>query len=196
MKSKINDFKLLSIWEKRWGKLNDKWSQEFLKDKRINQILVFPPLLIFSAVQNHKKLEEILTYLNKSTHKIKSENKNKEIPPVNLKKRKKKDLGTTLEKESIYEWILRMEVAKFDPESTFPRLQIKSDRETCAEKKKYEKEKDAILALIQLGQRKGELIKQIPYRCNICRNYHNSHLISRQIIQKLKREYKPISRSK
>ena len=194
MRSKIDELKLLSIWEKRWGKLNYKWSQEFLKDKRINQILVFPPLLILNAVQNHKKLEEILTYLNKSTHKIKAENKNKDISPVNLKKRKKKDLGTTLEKESIYEWILRMEVAKFDPESTFSRLLIKSDRETCTEKKKYEKEKHAILALIQLEQRKGELIKQIPYRCNICRNYHNTHLISRQIIQKLKREYKPISR--
>jgi len=194
MKSEINHSKLLSIWENKWGKLNKKWAQEFLNDKRIDQILVFPPLLIFSAIQNHKKIEEILAYLNKSTYKTKTENKNKVTSSVILRKGKKKDLGTTLEKEAIYEWILRMETAKFDPDTTFSRLLIKSDQETCTEKKKYEKEKDAILALIQLEQRKGELIKQIPYRCNICRNYHNTHLISRQIIQKLKRAYKPISR--
>jgi hypothetical protein len=83
-----------------------------------------------------------------------------------------------------------MDVAKFDPESTFPRLIIKSDRETCEGKRKYDQEKEAIFALIKLEKRKSELIKQLPYKCNICLKFHNTHLISREKLEKLLQKYK------
>jgi hypothetical protein len=65
-----------------------------------------------------------------------------------------------------------------------------SDRGHDTSLKPYKDEKDAILAIIELGKRKDELIKQLPYRCNVCRQFHNTHLISRETLAKLIRKYK------
>ena len=190
MKSKIDPDKLLSMWENCWEKLSPKWAESFLKDPRIQKITAFPALSILDAIQKNKKLDEILMYLEESSKQVKIKVDTAEKVVVKPVIRKKKDLGTSAEVNAIYEWLKRMDVAKFNPESTFPRLIIKSDRETCEGKRKYDQEKEAIFALIKLGERKSELIKQLPYKCNICRKFHNTHLISREKLEKLLRKYK------
>ncbi len=191
MNTSINSNKLLSIWEDYWGKLSPEWSNAFLKDPRIEKILIFPGILILSAVQKHRKLDEVLSFLEESSRQVQP----KIILKVNVVPRastnKQKDSATTSEIHTIYEWLTRINVAKFDPDSTFPKLIIKSDKSTCESKRKYDHEKEAIFALIKLEEIKGELIKQLPYKCNICRKFHNTHLISRETIQKLLRKYNP-----
>ncbi len=191
MNSRINPDKLLSIWEDYWGKLSPRWSDTFLKDPRVEKILVYPGLSILSAVQKNRKLDEILSSLEESTRQV----QNKVNLKVNVVPRastnKQKVLGTTSEIQTIHEWLARINVAKLDPDSTFPKLIIKSDKSTCESKRKYDHEKDAIFALLKLEEIKGELIKQLPYKCNICRKFHNTHLISRETIQRLLRKYNP-----
>jgi len=189
MKSKIDPNKLLSMWENCWEKLSPKWSEHFLKDPRIEKIIAFPPLSILDAIQKNKKLEEILQYLEESLKQVKTEVKLVEKATTKSVIKKKKELGTPAEVTAIYEWLIIMNVEKFDPEITFPRLIVKSDPETCESKVQYSSEKDSILALIKLGNKKNELIKQLPYKCNICRKFHNTHLISRESLEKLLRKY-------
>ena len=184
------------MWENCWEKLSPKWSENFLKDPRIEKIIAFPPLSILDAIQKNKKLEEILQYLEESSKQVKTKVNLVEKEVIKPVIKKKKDLGTPAEVNAIYEWLKRMDVAKFDPESTFPRLIIKSDPETCRSKVPYNSEIDSILALIKLGKRNNDLIKQLPYKCNICRKFHNTHLISRKmlgmLLQKYSRSYKNI----
>jgi hypothetical protein len=189
MKSKIDPGKLLSMWENCWEKLSPKWAENFLKDPRIEKITAFPALSILDAIQKNKKLDEILLYLEESSKQVKIKANLAEKVVVKPVIRKKKDLGTPAEVDAIYEWLRRMDVAKFNPESTFPRLILKSDPDTCESKVKYNSEIDSILALIQLENRKKELIKQLPYKCGICGKFHNTHLISREILEKLLRKY-------
>lgn len=183
------------MWENCWEKLSPKWSENFLNDPRIEKIIAFPPLSILDAIQKNKKLDEILFYLEKSSKQVNTKINLVEKVVVKPAIKKKKDLGTPAEVNAIYEWLKRMDVAKFDPESTFPRLIIKSDRETCEGKRKYDQEKEAIFALIKLEQIKSELIKQLPYKCNICLKFHNTHLISRETLQKLIQKYKFAARN-
>jgi len=189
MKSKIDPNKLLSMWENCWEKLSPKWSENFLKDPRIEKIITFPPLSILDAIQKNKKLEEILQHLEESSKQVKTKFNLVEKEVIKPVIKRKKDLGTPSEVNAIYEWLKMMDVAKFDPESTFPRLIVKSDPEICESKVQYSSEKDSILALIKLGNKKNELIKQLPYKCNICRKFHNTHLISRETLEKLLRKY-------
>lgn len=177
------------MWENCWEKLSPKWSENFLKDPRIEKIITFPPLSILDAIQKNKKLEEILQHLEESSKQVKTKVNlvEKEVTKPVIKR--KKDLGTPAEVNAIYEWLKMMDLAKFDPESTFPRLIVKSDPEICVSKVQYGSEKDSILALIKLGNKKNELIKQLPYKCNICRKFHNTHLISRETLEKLLRKY-------
>jgi hypothetical protein len=191
MTTRIKAEKFLSFWEESWGKLSPEWSANFLEDPRTKQILEYPGLLILNAVQQFKKLDEILTHLEGSSVPEKSRLSSKveaSPQPVNSKKA---PLTTPAELQIIHEWLTRMSVAKFDPDSTFPRLIIKSDKETCQSKRKYKSEPEAISALIKLEEVSGDLIKQLPYRCNICLEFHNTHLISRETIQKLLRKYQP-----
>lgn len=189
MKSKIDPNKLLSMWENCWEKLSPKWSEHFLKDPRIEKIIEFPPLSILDAIQKNKKLEAILQYLEESSKQVKSKVGTIEKAATKSVIKKKRELGTPAEINAIYDWLKMMDVANFDPESTFPRLIVKSDPEICESKVQYSSEKDSILALIKLGNKKNELIKQLPYKCNICRKFHNTHLISRETLEKLLRKY-------
>lgn len=193
MTPKIDPQRLLSIWEGIWGKMSPDWALKFLIDDRLKEILTFSDSSINLAILNHKKLDEIVSYLEEHSPKLESSRKPNKVRIKQLSKRKQSSTVSPQEYsdyEEIYEWLLQMSVASFDPESTFPRLIIKSDQYTCESKVTYIDQKNAILALIELGERNGELIKQLPYKCNICRKFHNTHLISRETIQKLLRNYK------
>jgi len=191
MTTRIKAEKFLSFWEESWGKLSPEWSANFLDDPRTKQILEYPGLLILNAVQQFKKLDEILTHLKGSSIAEESRLGSKVEVSLQTVTNKKAPLATPAELQIIHEWLTRMSTAKFDPDSTFPRLIIKSDKETCQSKRKYKSEPAAIFALIKLEEVKGDLIKQLPYKCNICREFHNTHLISRETIQKLLRKYQP-----
>jgi hypothetical protein len=193
MTPKIDPQGLLSIWEGIWGKISPDWAVKFLTDYRVKEILAFPDSSIKLAILNHKKLDEIVLYLKEHSPKIESSPKPNKDRINQLSKRKQSSTISPQDYsdyEEIYEWLLQMSVASFDPENTFPRLIIKSDKYTCESKVTYSDQKNAILTLIELGSRKGELIKQLPYKCNICRKFHNTHLISRETIQKLLHKYK------
>jgi hypothetical protein len=193
MTPKIDPQELLSIWEGIWGKISPDWAVKFLTDYRVKEILTFPDSSIKLAILNHKKLDEIVLYLEEHSPKLEASPKpnNDRIKQLNKRKQSSKVSPQDYsDYEEIYEWLLQMSVASLDPESTFPRLIIKSDKYTCESKVTYIDQENAILTLIELGRRNGELIKQLPYKCNICRKYHNTHLISRETIQKLLRNYK------
>jgi len=51
----------------------------------------------------------------------------------------------------------------------------------------------AILYLMKLEKRKGVSVKQLPYKCKSCRGFHNSHLISRKLLQNLIDKYNSLS---
>jgi len=191
MATRITAEKFLTFWEESWGKLSPEWSSNFLKDLRTEKILAYPGLLILNAVQQYKKLDEILTHLENSSNPEQSKSNSKVEFSSQPENKKKAPLVSPAELQTIHEWLTRMSVTQFDPDSTFPRLIIKSDMETCKGKRKYKSEPLAIFALIKLEEVKGELIKQLPYRCNICGEFHNTHLISRETIQKLLRKYQP-----
>ena len=195
MNRRISPEKFLSIWEQIWGELSDDWRVSFLNDPRIERILTFPDSSIQLALLNNKKLDEVISFLeknssaeatpsNKSPNRIKSGKSKRNTDseyPSNAKE--------ISEYSIISDWLREFSNAELDPENTCPRLLIKSDRDTCQKKVSYTKEKDAIFALINLGKKKGALIKQLPYKCNICRSYHNTHLISRETIHKLLGKY-------
>jgi hypothetical protein len=185
MNPKISVADFLAIWEKRWGKLSPDWLNAFLKDDRVKNITTYPEDLVRSAVAKNKKLDEILKEIENGLSQTKINNK--EVKSNETKEHQ----GVNSEIKVIYDWLTRMNAAKFDPDSVFPRLDIKSDRETCEGKRKYDTEKEAIFELVRLEKVKGELVKQLPYKCNICKRFHNTHLISRETLQKLLRKYKP-----
>ena len=190
MTSRIDAKKFLSFWEDSWGKLTPEWSEKLLNDPRLQEILKHPGLRILSAVQKHKKLDEIVQLLETQAIQIQSKvNPDKKVTAITPDK-KRQNLGSITERTEINDWLAEMQEARFDPESTFPRLIVDSTREICQGKRAYKDEKDAILAIIELGKRKDELIKQLPYRCNVCRQFHNTHLISRETLGKLIRKYK------
>ena len=93
------------------------------------------------------------------------------------------------DRQAIQKWVARMAEAEFDPASTFSSLDVWSDSGTCSKKIRYEGTSEAILALIRIEKRKGNLVKQIPYRCKNCRGVHNTHLISRAALAKLISKY-------
>lgn len=193
MTPKIDPQGLLSIWEGIWGKISPDWAVKFLTDSRVKKILVFPDSSIKLAMLNHKKLDEIVSYLKEYSPELETSPKPDKGKIEQLSKRKGSSTVNPQDYsdyEEIYEWLIQMSIAPFDPESTFPRLIIKSDIETCESKVRFINQKDAILTLIELGKRKAELIKQLPYKCNVCRKFHNTHLISRETIQKLLNDYK------
>jgi hypothetical protein len=190
---KIDPQGLLLIWEGIWGKISPDWAVKFLTDSRVKKILAFPDSSIKLAILNHKKLDEIVTYLEEHSPKLEASPKTNNGRIKQLSKTKQSSKASPQDYsdyKEIYEWLLQMSVASFDPENTFPRLIIKSDKYTCESKVTYADQKNAILTLIELGKRNGELIKQLPYKCNVCRKFHNTHLISRETIQKLLRNYK------
>jgi hypothetical protein len=189
MNSKINVADFLAIWEKRWGKLSPDWLNAFLKDDRVKKITTYPEDLVRSTVSKKKKLDEILLELEITSRKVKSDTN--EIFNVRKGRNRKVDF----EIKDIYEWLTRMNEAELDPDSTFLRLEIKSDKETCQNKRKFSTEKEALFALIKLEKVKGEMIHQLPYKCNICKSFHNTHLISRETLKKLLNRYKPTKKN-
>lgn len=189
MKSRIDAEKFLSFWEDSWGKLTPDWSEKLLNDPRLQEILNRPGLRILSAVQKYKKLDEIIQLLESQASQIQSKANPGESASIQPPDKKRQNLSSPTERNEINDWLQRMQQAKFDPESTFPRLIVDSTKEICKSEKAYKSDKDAILAIIDLGKRKGELIKQLPYKCNVCRNFHNTHLISRETLSKLVRKY-------
>ena len=190
MTSRIDAKKFLSFWEDSWGKLTPEWSEKLLNDPRLQEILKHPGLRILSAVQKHKKIDEIVQLLESQASQIQSKVNPEKKVIVKTSDKKRQNLGSLAERTEINDWLTKIQETTFDPESTFPRLIVDSTREICEGKRAYKDEKDAILAIIELGNRKDELIKQLPYRCNVCRQFHNTHLISRETLGKLIRKYK------
>jgi hypothetical protein len=191
MTTRISPSKFLSFWEDSWGKLSPEWSENFLSDIRIDKILIYPGLVILSAVQKHRKLDEILSFLEANSNPIRVTDKSGGVVLERPVSNRQQNKPTFSDVKEIFAWLTRMKDSKFDPENTFPRLIVKSTREICEGKRKYKSEKDAILALINLEEIKGELVKQLPYKCNICREFHNTHLISRETFEKLLRKCNP-----
>jgi len=188
---------LLTAWQEKWGELDSKWTTKFLKDPRIEKILSYPEASIRLAIASERKFDEIISYLER--HQAIFENSFSQTKIVETRHLKQKTFINSkrfskeaLEINEIWEWLSDFSLTQLDPENTFPRLLIKSDRETCQAKIVYKNEREAIIALIKLGNRKGEIIKQLPYKCNICRQFHNTHLISRETIQKLLSKYKKL----
>jgi hypothetical protein len=189
MKSITSATKFLSIWESYWGELSSNWTESFLVDARIDSILVFDDLLILQAVQENRKLDQILNALErKSKQLVLQEQSNvKSFSKTNLDSQL--GLGTENERIEIKEWLKEFARGKLNPDEVVTWLNVRTDAETCIAKRQYGSEKDAILASIRLGKQNGEVIKQLPYKCNICRQYHNSHLLSRETIDILNRKY-------
>lgn len=189
MKSKMNPGKLLSIWESYWGELTPKWEEEFLADPRIGSILEFDDLMILQAVQQNKKLTQILKELEEysSKQKFHQESSKGSFSKTNIGEQVTS--ATESEIDEIKKWLEDASWARIDPEEIVTWLAVRTDEATCKEKKQYSSEKDAILNVIRLGKQKGEVIMQLPYKCNVCRKYHNSHLISRETLSKLERKY-------
>ena len=181
--------KLLSIWENYWGKLTPEWTDSFLKDGRIRLILKYPDLSILQAIQQNRKLEEILVTLAEGTRKEISKSKSEELIFSRTIVDKRIDLGTEAEINEIREWLKEFTAARLNQEEVVNWSTAKTDMDTCKAKKKYGSEKEAILAVIRLGKNKGEVIKQLPYKCNVCREFHNSHLLSWESIDTLQRKY-------
>ena len=181
--------KLLSIWESYWGELSPNWAESFLADHRISSITSFDDLMILQAVQENKKLDQILNALEKKSRqqKIHEESNDESFSKTNLDNQM--GLGTESEIGEIRQWLMEFTRDKLNPDEVVTWLNVKTDIETCKGKKRYGNEKDAILALIRLGKQNGEVIKQLPYKCNVCREFHNSHLLSLETIDNLRRRY-------
>lgn len=54
---------LLSTWESRWGKLDEKWKPQFLADFRLSLIIDCHPDLVREAVRREKKIDLIILEL-------------------------------------------------------------------------------------------------------------------------------------
>ena len=189
MKSKMKPDKLLSIWKSYWGELTPKWEEEFLGDARIVLILEFDDLRILQAVQQNKKLSQILKVLeeNSSKQKFHEDSRKDSFSKTNLGK--EDTSATESEIDEIKDWLEDASWTRIDPEEIVTWLAVRTDETTCREKKQYESEKDAILNVIRLGKQRGEVINQLPYKCNVCRKFHNSHLLSLETIDNLQQRY-------
>lgn len=187
----MNPGKLLSIWESYWGELTPKWEEEFLADARIVSILEFDDLMILQAVQQNKKLTQILKVLEQNSRKRKFHQESSKDNFSKTSIGNQVTSATESEMDEIKEWLKDYSWAKIDPGEIVTWLAVRTDETTCRGKKAYSSEKDAILNVIRIGKQKGEVINQLPYKCNVCRKYHNSHLLSREVMQKLFRKYMP-----
>ncbi len=54
---------VLSTWESKWGKLDEKWKTQFLADLNLSQIIEYHPDLIREAIRREKKLDLIILEL-------------------------------------------------------------------------------------------------------------------------------------
>ena len=89
------------------------------------------------------------------------------------------------DRQAIEDWVTRMATAEFDPAIPFSSIDVVSDPEKCSEKVRFKGTSEAILFLIRKERREGKLIKQLPYRCDLCKGFHNTHLIDRSTLNKL-----------
>jgi hypothetical protein len=145
MTPKIDTEKFLSLWERIWGELSPEWTTYFLNDPRIEKILAFSEYSIQLAILNNKKLDDIISYLEKHGDYIDKSFRRTNVAEEKRQKQKKGGKLTSNPKEDaqfreIYDWLTEFSLAKLDPENTFPRLIIKSDRETCQSKFSYSME--------------------------------------------------------
>lgn len=186
---KMSPNKLLSIWENYWGKLSPEWAKAFQEDKRVREILSYPELLILQAIQQNRKLGDILATLEKNSRQRISKLESEEFMFSRTNVDERIGLGTEAEAREIREWLQEFTIDKLDREEVVNWSTAQTDIDTCKGKKKYGSEIDAILAVVRLGKKKGEVIKQLPYKCNVCREFHNSHLLSWESIDKLRRKY-------
>jgi hypothetical protein len=54
---------VLSLWELKWGKLDEKWKPLFLADLKLSQIIECQPDLVQEAIRREKKLDRIILEL-------------------------------------------------------------------------------------------------------------------------------------
>ena len=54
---------VLSAWESKWGKLDEKWKPQFLADLTLSQIIECHPDLVREAIRREKKLDRIILEL-------------------------------------------------------------------------------------------------------------------------------------
>ena len=54
---------VLSLWELKWGKLDEKWKPLFLADLKLSQIIECHPDLVQEAIRREKKLDRIILEL-------------------------------------------------------------------------------------------------------------------------------------
>jgi len=54
---------VLSAWESKWGKLDEKWKPQFLDDLNLSQIIECHPDLVREAIRREKKLDRIILEL-------------------------------------------------------------------------------------------------------------------------------------
>ena len=92
MTPKIDPQGLLSIWEEIWGKISPDWAVKFLTDSRVKKILMFPDSSIKLAILNHKKLDEIVSYLEENSLKLEAAPKPDKDRIKQLSKRKQTSL--------------------------------------------------------------------------------------------------------
>lgn len=95
------------------------------------------------------------------------------------------------DRQAIEDWVTRMATAEFDPAITFSSIDVVSDPEKCSAKVRFKGTSEAILFLIRKERREGKLIKQLPYPCDLCKGFHNTHLIERSTLNKLVLKYQP-----
>ena len=54
---------VLSTWESKWGKLDEKWRPQFLSDLKLSQIIECHPDLVREAIRRERKLDLIILEL-------------------------------------------------------------------------------------------------------------------------------------
>ena len=54
---------VLSLWELKWGKLDEKWKPLFLADLKLSQIIECHTDLVQEAIRREKKLDRIILEL-------------------------------------------------------------------------------------------------------------------------------------
>jgi len=59
----VSKGRVLATWERRWGALEPKWKQAFLKDQRLNALVKYDLKAITDAISKFKRLDEILAFL-------------------------------------------------------------------------------------------------------------------------------------
>lgn len=59
----MNREEVLSLWELKWGKLDEKWKPQFLSDLKLSQIIDYHPDFVREAIRREKKLDRIILEL-------------------------------------------------------------------------------------------------------------------------------------